>query len=56
MRGTVVVEAESDFVAWLGEYSTFAQWMARTEPDTDNVLNLVAHEAAAAATKKRSAQ
>ncbi len=56
MRGTVVVEAESDFVAWLGEHSTFAQWMARTEPDTDNVLNLVAHQAAAAATKKRSAQ
>jgi cytochrome c oxidase subunit 2 len=60
MRGTVVVEAESDFEAWLGEYSTFAQWLARaepdTDPDTDKVLNLVSREAEAASAAKRSAR
>lgn len=56
MRGTVVVEAESDFKAWLGEQSTFAQSLARTEPDTDNVLNLVSREVEAASVEKKSAQ
>ena len=56
MRGTVVVEAVSGFEAWLGEYSTFAQSLARAEPDTDNVLNLVSREAEAASAEKEPAQ
>ncbi len=56
MRGTVVVEAERDFEAWLAEQSTFAQSVARAGNGADNVLNLVSREAAAAAVEKAAAR
>ena len=54
MRGTVVVEAPADFEAWLGEQTTYAESVARAGPDADNVVNLVAREAEAAATEMKT--
>jgi cytochrome c oxidase subunit 2 len=56
MRGTVVVEAESDYQAWLGEQTTFAQSMARADPSTDTVLKLVSREADAASAEQEPAK
>ena len=56
MRGTVVVETESDFEAWLEEQQTFAESMAQAEDGTDNVLNLVSREADSASAEKETAQ
>ena len=56
MRGTVVVETESEFEAWLGEYSTFAQSMARAGNGAEKVLNLVSREVEATSVEKKSAQ
>ncbi len=49
------IETESEFEAWLGEYSTFAQSVARAETGTENVLNLVSREVEAASVEKKSA-
>ncbi|MCZ6637621.1 MAG: cytochrome c oxidase subunit II [Alphaproteobacteria bacterium] len=56
MRGTVVVESESDFQSWLGEQPTFAQSMARAGNGADTVLNLVSREVEAASAEKQTAQ
>jgi cytochrome c oxidase subunit 2 len=56
MRGTVVIEAASDFEAWLEEQETFAQSMARVEPGADNVVNLVSRETGTASAARISAQ
>jgi cytochrome c oxidase subunit 2 len=40
MRGTVVVESESDYKAWLLEQSTFAQSLARTGNRAEHEINL----------------
>jgi cytochrome c oxidase subunit 2 len=47
MRGAVVVEAESDYQAWLQEQPTFAQSLARARDGKVNVSNLEPREAAA---------
>jgi cytochrome c oxidase subunit 2 len=47
MRGAVVVEAESDYQAWLQEQPTFAQSLARARDGKVNVSNLEPSEAAA---------
>jgi len=54
MRGTVVVETESDFEAWLEEQSTFAQSLARADPGTDPVLNVVSREVDATSAELRN--
>ena len=45
MRGTVVVDSESDFQAWLNEQPTFAQSMAEAESDSEKSSNRVFSEA-----------
>lgn len=52
MRGTVVVDTQADFEAWLKEQPTFAQSMAAAAQDTKQALR----ETAAGSTESRSAQ
>ncbi len=47
MRGTVVIDEEKDFQAWLDEQPTFAQTMAEAGKDPGNGLNPVLSEAMA---------
>ncbi len=47
MRGVVVVEAESDFQAWLQEQPTFAQSLALARDGKMDVSNLDSSEAVA---------
>ncbi len=47
MRGLVVVEAESDFQAWLQEQPTFAQSLAQARDGKMDVSNLDSNEAVA---------
>ncbi len=56
MKGTVVVESESDFQAWLGEQPTFVESLARGGNGAEPVLNLVSREAEAASAEKQSIQ
>jgi cytochrome c oxidase subunit 2 len=56
MRGTVVVEAQADFEAWLGEQTTYAESVAQAASDADNVVNLVLREAVVAATEIKTTQ
>jgi cytochrome c oxidase subunit 2 len=56
MKGTVVVESESDFQAWLGEQPTFAESLARAGNGAEPVLNLVSRGAEAASAEKQSIQ
>ncbi len=45
MRGTVVVDSETDFQAWLNKQPTFAQTMAEAESDSEKNSNRVLSEA-----------
>lgn len=45
MRGTVVVDSETDFQAWLNEQPTFAQSLAEAESDSEKSSNRVFSEA-----------
>ncbi len=45
MRGTVVVDSETDFQAWLNEQPTFAQSLAEAESDSEKSSNRVVSEA-----------
>ena len=56
MRGSLVIETESEFVAWLGEQSTFAQSLALSKNGTDSLSNLVSREANAASVEKEPIQ
>jgi len=56
MRGTVVVEAQADFEAWLGEQTTYAESVAQAGSGADNIVNLVSREAEAAATEIKATQ
>ena len=47
MRGTVVIDEEKDFQAWLNEQPTFAETMAEAGKDPGNGLNPVLSEARA---------
>lgn len=53
MRGTVVVETQSDFEAWLEEQPTFAQSLARANPGTDTVVNLASRQVGATSAEIR---
>jgi heme/copper-type cytochrome/quinol oxidase subunit 2 len=44
MRGTVVVEAQDDFEAWLQEQPTFAQSLALVRDGKTDVSNLDSSE------------
>ena len=56
MRGTVVVEKESAFQAWLEEQPTFAQSMAEAGTGTGDVLKLVLSEGGADSSERGSAR
>jgi cytochrome c oxidase subunit 2 len=56
MRGKVVVEAEGDFEAWLGEQMTFAQSLAQAGPRDGDVVKMVSGEAEAASEAKITAE
>ena len=45
MRGTVVIEAEKDFQAWLNEQPTFAQSLAEAESNSEKNSNRILSEA-----------
>ena len=45
MRGTVVVDSEKDFQAWLNEQPTFAQSLAEADGDSEKSSNRVFSEA-----------
>lgn len=51
MRGTVVVEEESAFEAWLEDQSTFAETMAKAKSDTKRVTSLASSEESAVSEK-----
>ena len=56
MRGSVVVEEESAFEAWLQEQPTFAQSLAQAGTGTGDAMRLVSSEAEAASAKRESAR
>jgi cytochrome c oxidase subunit 2 len=56
MRGIVVVEAQADFEAWLGEQTTYAESVAQAGSGAGNVVNLVSREAEASATEMKTTQ
>ena len=56
MRGSVVVETESAFQAWLEEQPTFAQSLAEAATGTGDALKLVLNEGGADSSERGSAR
>ena len=56
MRGTVVVEKESAYQAWLQEQPTFAQSLAEAATGTGNAVKLVLNEREADSSETGSAR
>ena len=56
MRGSVVVEEENAWKAWLQERPTFAQSLAEAGTDTGDAMLLVSSEAEAASAARESAR
>jgi len=55
MRGTVVVDEEADYQAWVEEFPTFAEAMAAASNDTDSETKVVLNEDAAGRAGRPSA-
>ena len=56
MRGSVVVEEESAFRAWLQEHPTFAEMSAQARDGTEDVVDLALREGAAESAERGFAQ
>ena len=56
MRGTVIVDNENDYKAWLKEQETFAQTMAKSGSGLDKTAGLASKPSQAISTKKISTQ